>query len=437
VKKLLFYAILATTSIACTAVTLELFSWAAFAFASTYDKTDFERRLNAGGEQPAPRRPGAWPGVDTQHVLHPYLGFVQNAQLRKPQLNFLDVHEPVNEFGFFGQPPLRPEDAGEDTVVIGLSGGSVAAELYLYSREAMQKQLARLPEFAGKKLYFVSLALGGMKQPQQLMTLDWFNALGYRFDILINVDGFNEIVLPVAENRPAGVFPFFPRKWHLYTAKAVTPARAAMLAEVADNRRRLDYWQDVVSDSPLRHSNFVLLVYGLYYQAAQGELVGLETALSGANTPAELDYQQRGPTSNGANEQDVLRESTQVWFNSSLAMARACREAGIHYYHFLQPNQYVHGSKPFSEFELENTLFPTTHDFRRFVEIGYPGLVAAGSNLAQQGVSFHDLTGLFAQESRTLYKDACCHLNQVGSDLLAAAIGTIVYQDLATNSSRD
>ena len=51
------------------------------------------------------------------------------------------------------------------------------------------------------------MAHGGWKQPQQLLALSWILALGGELDVLINVDGFNEVALDGVENAERGVFP--------------------------------------------------------------------------------------------------------------------------------------------------------------------------------------------------------------------------------------
>lgn len=41
----------------------------------------------------------------------------------------------------------------------------------------------------------LNLGQGGWKQPQQLLALNYFLSLGQRFDVIVNLDGFNEIAL--------------------------------------------------------------------------------------------------------------------------------------------------------------------------------------------------------------------------------------------------
>jgi len=46
------------------------------------------------------------------------------------------------------------------------------------------------------------------------MTLNFYLAMDAYFDIIINVDGFNEIAWPPVDNIPHGATPYFPRIWN-------------------------------------------------------------------------------------------------------------------------------------------------------------------------------------------------------------------------------
>ena len=98
---------------------------------------------------------------------------------------------------------------------------------------------------------------------------------------------------------------------------------------------------------------------------------------------------------------------------------------GIEYYHFLQPNQYVPGSKPLHEQERrlawsENSLY------RKAVERGYPELIAKGRELREHGVAYTDLSPIFRDNDSFLYHDVCCHLNAEGNRLLGERIGQVI-----------
>ena len=69
----------------------------------------------------------------------------------------------------------------------------------------------------------------------------------------------------------------------------------------------------------------------------------------------------RGPSFERKDEAELYHELVEVWKRSSLQMKVLCDANGTKYYHFLQPNQYVIGSKPMSEAEkrqVVNALSP-------------------------------------------------------------------------------
>src|SRR5262249_60367433 len=91
---------------------------------------------------------------------------------------------------------------------------------------------------------------------------------------------------------------------------------------------------------------------------------------------------------------------------------------GLRYFHFLQPNQYVPGSKTLGDEERRHA-YVRGHPGQKHVEAGYPLLVREGENLAARGVSFTGLTMLFADRAEATYADPCCHLDSRGEELIA------------------
>jgi lysophospholipase L1-like esterase len=49
-------------------------------------------------------------------------------------------------------------------------------------------------------------------------------------------------------------------------------------------------------------------------------------------------------------------------------------------------------------------------------------LKAAVQDLRHQGVPIFDLTGIFSSTKETVYKDDCCHLNDLGNQIMADAV---------------
>ena len=133
---------------------------------------------------------------------------------RRRRLRGHPAHYPVSPYGYAdkGSPILTRSPY---KVIIGILGGSVAWSFHMHATDRLRTLLQENPEFAGKDLVFVNLAVSGYKQPQQLMTLNYMLVLGGQFDFIINIDGFNDVVLYEAENAARHVFPAFPRSWHV------------------------------------------------------------------------------------------------------------------------------------------------------------------------------------------------------------------------------
>jgi hypothetical protein len=151
------------------------------------------------------------------------------------------------------------------------------------------------------------------------------------------------------------------------------------------------------------------------------QMRALQTFLSSSKLPARV----RGPELAFADGGQRYAALADVWQRSSLEMARLCRESGIRYFHVLQPNQYLPGSKTLSEEEREIAWDRDVADTKR-VETGYPLLIERGRELRELGVPFIDLSMLFENETGTIYNDACCHVNQRGADLMAESVAAAI-----------
>ena len=62
-------------------------------------------------------------------------------------------------------------------------------------------------------------------------------------------------------------------------------------------------------------------------------------------------------------------------------------------------------------------------------------MIEAGRELRKEGIEFHDFTELFKTEARTVYKDSCCHYNDLGNEILVQQIARIVGAYLARDAA--
>jgi len=373
----------------------------------------------SSGTLPQPSGERILPGFMQQHVLHPFLGFVRNPDVQRHVFNGRVVEEPVNEYGFFGPSPLEAGDAATVSVVI--TGGSVATDLYLRSSQVLRAELGRSPRLADKKIRVLCLALVGMKQPQQLLALEYFLSLGARFEVVINLDGFNEIALPFAENLPAGLPISHPRSWQRYTAELGERHSAVLMARMSEKRGQIERTRSFFSRALTRHSSLCLILWNRLQGGLRSELLMLEERLRDL-----LTRSQSGRHSSDERAlEDVLLESAELWNRGSIRIWEVCRSNRCVYAHVLQPNQYAAGSKRLDARE-RRMAWPPDFAHRRAAERGYPLLIAAGEELKRIGVPFRDLTRLFEAEAGRIYVDPCCHYNQRGNDMLAAEIAKFV-----------
>ena len=353
-------------------------------------------------------------------VLHPFLGYVQD-----PRRN-----EAVSEFGFPGQvnPILK---RSPNRLIVGLTGGSVAMWTYFDGRKKLIEEINRVPLWKNREIIILNLAMGGYKQPQQLMSLTYLLSLGAQFDVILNLDGFNEVALSSVENVPKNVFPLFPRDWFFRVGNAHDPSVLLKLGELGLVTQKRKSWATFFDSFHLDRS----VVLTIMWKA--GDFV-LESSRSRKiadiqNQSAHLDkissYIFEGPFAPPTNENDLFQFLATSWAESSLQMKNICAGNGIRYFHFLQPNQYLQGSKKMTTAE-EKGAVKKDYRYRKSVETGYPLLIDQGKMLRKKNVSFTDLTMIFEHTETSLYIDECCHLSPEGNGLLAEKMGQVVAAEL-------
>jgi len=337
----------------------------------------------------------------------------------------------INEFGFMGANPILSKSS--DRVNICLLGGSFAQNFYLDSRETLKQSLQRHGLFKGKEIQIISLALSGYKQPQQLLALSYMLSEGAEYDLVINLDGFNEAALPFAENVPMKVYPSYPRLWRFYAARILNVEGAVQFAGLVEQTERRRSLQELFSKPALSLSNLGLIVWEALDRRLEAGVTEHTAALerlvseSDARTPTR-NFESGGPTLPPyPSDAQFFSARAEHWARTSTQIERLGIGAAFHYFHFLQPNQYVQNSKPFSSQEKTLAFSPRTRfPFRLAVEAAYPLLIERGRRLAADGIKFTDLTGIFGENRVTIYEDVCCHVNKYGNDVVAEKIAATI-----------
>ncbi|MBK7753142.1 MAG: hypothetical protein IPI41_11250 [Flavobacteriales bacterium] len=339
------------------------------------------------------------------HFLHPYLGYVS---------------VPLNDRNRFGLPGADPVmHASPDTVNMALLGGSVAMGLHTFSEQRLIKSLQRIPRFKGKPFRVTVFALGGFKQPQPLLALNYFLAQGAHYDVILTLDGFNDIVLPFCDNVGFGVFPSFPRHWNMYSRKRLDPRAERVLAERLFLAEQREQRRSEMAASIWRHSNLALLLWNARDRRDATALAALEDRLRSALATQDKDLQVTGPPAPFSDTAAFFSAQADMWMRSSLQVAALAKDHGALYAHFLQPNQYVPGSKPIGPKEAAVALVEGPFCYGDAVKRGYPMLIDRGKRLTEAGVLFEDLTMIYSELRRPVYNDNCCHVEPFGYDRIA------------------
>lgn len=342
---------------------------------------------------------------------HPYLGYVSSKG-----------NTDANEFGFLGPEPLAKKSP--DTLVVGITGGSVAADFAKAVIFDAGKSLRS--HFADKGVKFISLAMAGYKQPQQLIALSYILSLGGEFDAIINLDGFNELMLPYADNVPAKVFPAYPQRWKIQVQQTFNPESVILITQINELKYKRMFWKTVVGQTILWHSIFAVATWEAYDRRLESQFFTLNANLKKLTHKSNVPAEFLGPFKPFESDKAIYEYSGDIWLNSAIQMARLCEANDIAYFHFLQPNQYVEGSKVLTAAERKIAYSEKNTPAKRAVIHGYPLLLKRSKILLKEGIIFTDLTQIYKNVPEPIYIDKCCHVNAIGNQIMVREIGRVV-----------
>jgi len=349
------------------------------------------------------------------HLVDPAAGATGGAAARAtlridPHLGWVHAAgEGINNAGF-RSPVDYPYAAKPGEMVVGIFGGSVSESLCSRQRKRLADGLRETAASRGyDSVRVLCFAIVGHREPQALFA---FERYADTVDLAVFVEGFNEVVFWHEPGYPAD----FPNValWRPF-AKAPSPREVALagrLDALAGERRRLVEMFDapVVRSSAAAHLAWSVAAARLDRQRAALEVEAAEVARAArtGRDPAGFD-------------EDRARARYVAGFDGTMRdVAAIGRRRRIPVLHVLQPNQYVDGSKPFTD--EEQSRFRGNAAIHGFVEKGWPQLRTNWAAASADGLDAVDLTEVFAGTTVTVYGDDCCHLNDVGNRLLAERV---------------
>jgi hypothetical protein len=271
----------------------------------------------------------------------------------------------------------------------------------------------------------LDFARSGFKEPQQLNFVFYLLGLGLKPDVVLNIDGFNEVALG-CDNGASGSHPAYPSTQHWSNLVFWTTSDREALDRVIEMRttqNALESWGDLFVKWRLERSCLLgKLALRRMYELRRTNLEQSEhyaQYLADTRNPTAM----HGPSLKSASREDGTRAtveaSVECWKQCSRSLSDICRARGIVYLHVLQPTLHDTGSKPLSAHEIEHGK--ASEAWITGVHLGYPRLREEGRELARLGVDFVDASMIFEKRSVDLYFD-CCHFGNSGFELLTQTI---------------
>lgn len=367
-------------------------------------------RIKADATQFAEPR-AAW---TFDYQIHPYFGFMT----------------PATYAGF----PFKK--TSKDQFIIGVFGGSVAQEFCDY--EAQHRVLAKLfqplPEFQNKEIVLLKFANQAHKQPQQLMMINYFLAVGQELDMVIHIDGFNEVALAYLNNQ-AETDVSMPNDY-IYSPLAALANRGfssdqlELSLEVLQLQNRLRNAVNRLSECRLASCYMLNWAKAKYF-------------LGQYRWKSEKNSQQKAEVGKGSlvyvkkiekplADPEAIERMVDLWFNASLGMNALLMARKIPYFEFIQPNQYHVTSRQFSADE-KKIAFDGNSQYREGTTKGYPKLLAKVSSLQAARVKVFNAVNVFDETRDIVYRDNCCHYNDAGNEVFSRFIGQSIVTALKTS----
>ncbi len=379
--------------------------------------------------QPLTVKPGADPGTAQGRLhetvverLHPFFGYIQLPHPdSRPGFS-------CNQFGFVSPHEYPYTSEHDDEFVVGVFGGSVASNysIFVIQQAEFGEHLKGMPGYEDAEPIFLSFAAGGYKQPQQLLILSYMLSIGQQFDLVVNIDGFNEVALSYLNNKRQ-IDLTMPSVQHVSPLTSIGDNRLserlpALFLNMANTKRALVRANSVRRKARLASVYMLASTYALIQRRRIRKMtVEVDQISTGRNARPESSVYYYYTRDAVLPDEQYATEVARHWATSSVLMHRLLASHGIPYVHVLQPNQYFKTGRTYGH-EERAIAFDPKSPYEKGVEIGYPALIEQLSSLRSEGVEVVDGTGIFDRIRAPVYKDTCCHYTIEGQTVLSSFV---------------
>lgn len=374
-------------------------------------------------------------GIDEK--LHPFFGYTMKPGIPY-RLEFSQTLHKANNYGFISDYdyPFKKETGNQ--FIVGVFGGSVAENYAVFESEnnILAKKLKQIPLLRNKEIIILSFALGGYKQPQQLLLLNYFLSTGQHFDTVINIDGFNEISLSNLNNQE-GLEISMPSTQHVIPLIDLANSRHTaedlnIMLKIKRHKAQLKKALQYMETGPLASCFILKWLYAKHLaKSYKQELMEFDKMRAEKSPERQRDdLIQVDRTGAVLRDAIAFERIASLWSNSSRQMHDVLKANKISYFHFIQPNQFYPTKRVFSEHEKKSRLIEE-NGYSEGARKGYPFLVSKINELKKSGINIYNVACIFDNIKDTVYIDNCCHYNQTGSEIFSGYIANSIAQSLA------
>lgn len=258
--------------------------------------------------------------------------------------------------------------------------------------------------FPDKKIIFYNASIKSSKQPQQLFKLYYLNLIGMKFDIVINYDGPLEIAHPYLKNASIKDELIYPRRYSDEIAGMVSDKSCIKANNIMSKSNSYIPMLELISYYDIRNCHRMI-------SKREGNKV---------NWKKFVQIKDK-------NQDESVKISYQIWKNSSLEIESFSKLKNFLYLHIIAPSQYVKGSKNFSEQEKQEYL---DYEYEPILSKYYEKLINFNNLNIQNSL---DLKYIFKDEDKTVYRDACCRLNDYGVNIISEKIAKYLSNNFKKN----
>ncbi|WP_293128411.1 hypothetical protein [Microcoleus sp. bin38.metabat.b11b12b14.051] len=368
--------------------------------------------------------------------LHPFFGFIE-----KPGPDFRPGFK-VNNYGFMSPYDYPFKKTKPNQFIIGVFGGSVAANYGIFEvqNKVLPRYLKQLPGLKDKEFVILSFATGGYKQPQQLLILNYFLALGQELDFVVNIDGFNEVALSSLNNKNK-LDLAMPSVQHLMPLTSLANNSLSVKAmqltlKIKDNKNRINDGLTSLQHCSLAACDALTSIYVQnLVNNYRKDVIRFERERIKNEQDDEGSVIYFNKTNLVLDDKAAFEQMAWNWAKSSIFMHKVLSASNVPYFQVLQPNQYYQTKRVFSDAE-KRIAFNQETPYAKAVEIGYPALLKKFPNLEKNNINILNGVKVFDKTKDVVYVDSCCHYNQAGQEIFSDYVASSILESMRKDRAR-